>query len=253
MDNMDNKERAIVLDTWLKETSNGMLAYALKRATGETLTILNTRDGGPGDFVFDNIRIHSWFSNFGVNSDYEEPGTPDIVLPLYTWAKCPELRMAAAILYKEKGINVVTDNVLSTVEASSLAGLPDFDMTKELKKKVSELSDKPDLEQRSHHPQNNPAWDKLDFMELLWGKKQNDEITGFVDPEIVDFVLKGMNEILRPESSIHRNNLTNEIYIKANYQSVKDVEEQSPLFKDKIKGIVDYFYNDAAVQEKIHN
>jgi len=49
------------------------------------------------------------------------------------------------------------------------------------------------------------------------------------------------------------NNLTNEIYIKANYQSVKDVEEQSPLFKDKIKGIVDYFYNDAAVQEKIHN
>ena len=253
MDNMDNKERAKVLDTWLKETSNGMLAYALKRATGETLTVLNTRDGGPGDFVFDNIRIHSWFSNFGVNSDYEEPGTPDIVLPLYTWAKCAELKTAAAILYKEKGINVVTDNVLSTVEASSLAGLPDFDMTKELKKKVSELSDKPDLEQRSHHPQNNPAWDKLDFMELLWGKKQNDEITGFVDPEIVDFVLKGMNEILRPEFSIHRNNLTNEIYIKANYQSVKDVEEQSPLFKDKIKGIVDYFYNDAAVQEKIHN
>ena len=65
--------------------------------------------------------------------------------------------------------------------------------------------------------------------------------------------MKGMNEILRPEFSIHMNNLTNEIYIKANYQSVKDVEEQSPLFKDKIKGIVDYFYNDAAVQEKIHN
>lgn len=253
MNSMDNKERDKVLDTWLKETSNGMLAYALKRATGETLTILNTRDGGPGDFVFDNIRIHSWFSNFGVNSDYEESGTPDIVLPLYTWAKCAELKTAAAILYKEKGINVVTDNVLSTAEASSLAGLPDFDMTKELKKKVLELSDKPDLEQRSHHPQNNSAWDKLDFMELLWGKKQNDEITGFVDPEIVDFVLKGMNEILRPEFSIHRNNLTNEIYIKANYQSVKDVEEQSPLFKDKIKGIVDYFYNDAAVQEKIHN
>lgn len=250
---MDNKERDKVFDTWLKETSNGMLAYALKKATGETLRILNTRDGGPGDFVFDNIRIHSWFSNFGVNSDYEEPGTPDIVLPLYTWAKCAELKTAAAILYKEKGINVVTDNVLSTAEASSLAGLPEFDLTRELKKKVSELSDKPDSEQRSHHPQNNPAWGNLDFMELLCGKKQNDEKTGFVDPDIVDFVLKGMNEILRPEFSIHRNNLTNEIYIKANYQSVKDVEEQSPLFKDKIKGIVDYFYNDAAVQEKIHN
>lgn len=227
---MDNKERDKVIDTWLKETSNGMLAYALKKATGATLTILKTRDGGPGDFVFDNIRIHSWFSNFGVNSDYEEPGTPDIVLPLYTWAKCPELRMAAAILYEEKGINVVTDNVLSTVEASSLAGLPKFDLTKEFEKEGLKLSDEPEF-----------------LSVLLGGKKQNDEIT-----EIVDFVLKGMNEILRPEFSIHRNNLTNEIYIKVNYQSVKDVEEQSPLFKEKIKGIVDYFYNDAAVQERIH-
>lgn len=262
MDSMDNKERDKVFDTWLKETSNGMLAYALKKATGETLTILNTRDGGPGDFVFDNIRIHSWFSNFGVNSDYEEPGTPDIVLPLYTWAKCPELRMAAAILYEEKGINVVTDNVLSTVEASSLAGLPEFNLLKELKKTGSKKSDKPDLEQRGGHPQNNPAegnynarMDRLfrNLSVLLGGNEQDDETPGFVDPEIADFVLKGMNEILRPEFSIHRNNLTNEIYIKANYQSVKDVEEQSPLFKEKIKGIVDYFYNDAAVQEKTHN
>lgn len=68
------------------------------------MTILTARDGGPGDFVYENMRIHSWFSNFGVNSDNEEPGTPDIVLPLYTYAKCADIRKAADLLYQEKSI-----------------------------------------------------------------------------------------------------------------------------------------------------
>lgn len=244
--NTDKRER--LLDTWLRETSNGLLAAALKKATGKTLVILNARDGGPGDFVFDNIRIHSWFSNFGVNSDYQELGAPDIVLPLYTWAKCAEIRTAANLLYEEKGINVVTDNVLSTTEACSLSGLPKFDLAKELEKELSKLPDEPEcLSSLGNGEQKDPI---KDFLSSLGGNLSS--LRGN-KMQYVDFVLEGMNEILHPEFSIHRNTLTNEIYIKANYQSLKDVEEQSPLFKNKIKSIVDYFYNDADVQKKLHN
>ena len=91
----------------------------------------------------------------------------------------------------------------------------------------------------------------MDFLSLLFGNDSPYLKKEYV--EIADFVLKGMNEILHPEFSIHRNNVSNEIYIKANYKSVKDVEEQTPLFKGKIKRIVDFFYSDTAVKEKIHN
>ena len=131
MDNTNKKER---IDTWLKETSNGMLCAALKKTTGKTMLTIMDRDGNITDFVYENMRIHSWFNNFGVNSDNEEPGTPDIVLPLYIWAKCADIRKAADLLYEEKGTHVVTDNVLSTTEACSLAGLPEFDLIKELEK-----------------------------------------------------------------------------------------------------------------------
>ena len=247
MDNTDKREIDKDLETWLKETSNGMLAYALKKATGKTMLVLKT-DGIYTDIVFDNIRIHSWFSHFGVNADYEEPGTPDIVLPLYTWVKCAALRTAAAIVHEDKGINVVTDNVLSTAQACSLAGLPQFNLAKEIEKERSTLQVEPDS---SSILEDNKKHDEI--AEFLSGLMGYDNKQYVVEKEIVDFVLKGMNEILHPEFSIHRNTLTNEIYIEVPHQSIKDVEEQSPLFINKIKGIVDYFYNNAAVQERIHS
>lgn len=222
-------------EVWLKETSNGMLCVALGKATDKPIMLRKTADGVYTDIIFENMRIHSWFSNFGVNSDNEEPGTPDIVLPLYTWAKCADIRKAAGLLYEEKGIHVVTDNVLSTTEACSLAGLPEFDLIREMEKKGLQLYGESDS-----------------LSALLWGKKDNHNLNDDIK-EVVDFILEGMNGILHPEFSIHRNTLSNEIYIKANYKSVKDVEEQTPLFKNKIKSIVDFFNYDAAVKEKIHN
>ena len=239
MDNTNERR-----DAWLKETSNGMLCVALGKATDKPIKLRKTADGDYTDIIFENMIIHSWFSNFGVNSDNEKPGTPDIVLPLYTWAKCAEIRKAAELLYEEKGINVVTDNVLSTTEACSLAGLPEFNLIKELEK--IELKSPAENEK-----QNVKKGANADYLSLLFGNDHPCLKKEYV--EIANFVLKGMNELLYPEFSIHRNNLSNEIYIKVNYQSRKDVEEQTPLFKDKIKSIVDYFYNDAAVQEKIHN
>ena len=244
MDNNNYRERYKDREIWLKESSDGMLCVALGKATDKPITLKKTADGVYAAIVFENIVIHSWFSNFGVNADNEEPGTPDIVLPLYTWAKCAEIRDAANLLYKEKGIHVVTDNILSTSEACSLAGLPEFDLTKELEK--IELKSSAEDEK-----QNVKKGATADFLSLLFGNDSPYLKKEYV--EIADFALKGMNEILHPEFSIHRNNVSNEIYIKANHQAVKDVEEQSPLFKDKIQSIVDFFYNDAAVQEKFHS
>lgn len=206
-----NKEQAF--KKWLNESSNWLLCSELKKLTWKTMKILNDRDLNPGDFIYDWMRIHSWFCNYWVNSDYEEPGTPDIAIPIYIFAKCPDLQKVAEILHREKWINVVTDDALQIDEACNLAWLQSMDIIWELKKLW--LRD----------------WDKM--------------------KEIIDDVLKWMNKILPPEFKIYMNTLTHEIYIKPNSKSKEEIIKQTQLFKDKIKWIVDFFQNDETIKNKI--
>ena len=87
---------------WLNESANWILWSELKNLTWKTIRTIVDRNWNYTDFIYDWIRIHSWFCNFWVNSDNEEPGTPDIAIPIYTFSKCPDLQKVAEILYREK-------------------------------------------------------------------------------------------------------------------------------------------------------
>lgn len=208
-----NKEQA--LKKRLNETSNWLLCSELKKLTWKTMTVLNDKNLNPGDFVYDWIIIHSWFCNFWVNSDSEEPGTPDIAVPIYTFARCPELQKVAEILYREKWIDVVTDDALQIHEACDL------------------------------------AW--LQRMDIIWELKKNWLRDWVKTKEIINDILKWMNKILEPEFKIYMNTLTHEIYIKPDSKTREEIINKTQLFKDKIKWIVDFFKNDAIIRSKIES
>ena len=200
---------------WLNESANWILWSELKNLTWKTIRTIVDRNWNYTDFIYDWIRIHSWFCNFWVNSDNEEPGTPDIAIPIYTFSKCPDLQKVAEILYREKWINVVTDDALKIDEACDLAWLQNIDIIWELKKLW--LRD----------------WDKMN--------------------EIIDDVLKWMNKILTPEFKIYMNTLTHEIYIKPDSKSKEEIIKQTQLFKDKIRWIINFFQNDVTIKNKIES
>ena len=202
-------------EKWLAETSNWLLCFELKNLTWKTLKLIKDKDWNYTDFIYDWIIIHSWFCNYWVNSDNEEPGIPDIAVPIYTFSKCPDLQKVAEILYREKWITVVTDDALKLYEACDLAWLQSMDIIWELKKLW--LRD----------------WEKM--------------------KEIINELLKWMNKILEPEFKVYMNTLTHEIYIKPDSKTKEEIINQTQLFKDKIKWIVDFFQNDTTIRSKIES